>query len=60
MTKALKSRTFYILHDMKETCTEATRVDVTGHTCMIWSILPLKTMHKVSITVQEDVEDTKI
>ena len=49
-----------MLHGMKETCTKATREDATGHTCMMWSFLPLRTMHKVPVTVQEDVEDTKI
>ena len=48
-----------MLRGVKETCTEATREDVTGHTCMIWSFLPLKTMFTVQVTVQEDVEDTK-
>ena len=31
-----------MLRGMKETCTEAMREDATGHTCMIWSFLPLK------------------
>ena len=49
-----------MLRGMKETGTEATREDATGCTCMIWSFLPLRTTHKVPVTVQEDVEDTKI
>ena len=60
MTNALKSKTFYMLRGMKETCTKATREDATGHTCMVWSFLPLRTTHKVPVTVQEVVEDTKI
>ena len=46
-----------MLHVMKETCTKATREDATGHTCMIWSFLPLRTTQKVPVTVQENVED---
>ena len=34
MTKALKSRTFYMLHGMKETCTEAMREDATSRFCL--------------------------
>ena len=60
MIEALKLRTFYMLCGMKETCTKAMREDATGHTCMIWSFSPLKTMHKVPVTVQEDAEDTKM
>ena len=36
-----------MVHGMKETCTEAMREDATGHTCMIWSFLPLRTMHMI-------------
>ena len=49
-----------MLGGMKETCTQVKREDVTGHTCMIWSFLPLRTTHKVPVTVQKGVEDTKI
>ena len=56
MTKTLKSRTFYMLCGMKETCIEAMREDATGHICMIWIFLPLITMHKVLLTVQEDTK----
>ena len=48
-----------MLCGMTGTCTKAMREDATGHTCMIWSFLPLRTAHEVPVTVQEDVEDTK-
>ena len=63
MTKALKSRTFYMLHGMKATCTE-TRAPAKatssrqGHELVL--LLPLRTTHKVLVMVQEHVEDTKI
>ena len=43
-----------MLYGTKETCSEATREYATGR------VLPLRTMHKVPVTVQENVEDTKI
>ena len=57
MTKALKLRTFYMLHGMTETCTEATS-SRRGHELLL--VLPLRTTNKVPVTVQEDVEDSKI
>ena len=51
MTKALKSKTFYMLRDMKEGIYR-------GHELPL--ILSLRTTHKVPVTVQEDVEDTTI
>ena len=57
MTEALKLRTFYMLHGMKETCTEAMSSQQ-GHE--LPQVLPSRTTHKDPVTVQEDVEDTKI
>ena len=57
MTKALELRTFYMLHGMKETYTEVTS-SRRGHE--LGPVLPLRTTHKVQVTVQEDVEETKI
>ena len=57
MTEALKLRTFYMLHGMTETCTEATS-SRQGNGFPL--VLPLRTIIKVPATVQEDVEDTKI
>ena len=57
MTEALKLLTFYMLRGMEETCTEATS-SCRGHELPL--VLPLRAMHKVPVTVLEDVEDTKI
>ena len=57
MTEALKLRTFYMLHGMKETCTEA-KSSCQGHE--LQPVLPLRTICKVPVTVQEDVDDSKI
>ena len=45
-----------MLHGMKETCTEATSLR-RGHELPL--VLPLRTTHRVPVTVQEDVEDSK-
>ena len=47
-----------MLRGMKETCTEAT-TSSRGHKLPLF-FFPLRTTHKVPVTVQEDVEDTKI
>ena len=57
MTKVLKWRTFYMLRGIKVICTEVTSSH-RGHELL--PVLPLRTMHKVPVTVQENVEDTKI
>ena len=57
MIKALKSKTFYMLRGMKETCTE---VMSSRRGPELPPLLPLRTTHKVPVTVQEDVDDTKI
>ena len=56
MTEALKLRTFYMLHGMTETCTEAMSSRQGNELPLV---LPLRTTNKVPVTVQEDVEDTK-
>ena len=48
-----------MLRDMKETCTEAMMEDAIVHPCITWIFLPLRTMHKVPFTVQEDVKTPK-
>ena len=55
MIEALKLRTFYMLRDMTETCTE-----VMSSRHELLPVLHLRTTHKVPVTVQEDVEDTII
>ena len=57
MTEALKLRTFYMLCGMKETYTETINSH-RGHE--LPPVLSLTTIHKVPVTVQEDVEDIKI
>ena len=46
-----------MLRGMKETCTKAMS-SLRGNE--LTPVLPSRTMHKVPVTVQEDVEDTKI
>ena len=46
-----------MLFGIKETCTEA-ESSHRGHELPL--VLPLRNTHKISVTVQEDVEDTKI
>ena len=57
MTEALKLRTFYTLHGMKETCTEAVS-SCRGHEYL--PVLPLRITRHIPVTVQEDMEDAKI
>ena len=38
-----------MLCGMKETYTEATRDDVTGHTCIIWSRLEQNAIKKIKL-----------
>ena len=57
MTEVLKLGIFYMFLGIKETCTEVTR-SRRDHELPL--VLPLRTNNKVPVTVQEDVEDTKI